>query len=670
MTKSWAASDQPGRKIPVASCALVRHVDGVNNEFPKRAFVLAAGFGTRMRPLSCDLPKPLMPLWNKPVIQRILEMLRDWGVCDVVINLHHGAHELLDFARRNPVPGLRLALSFEPEIIGTGGALRRAEWFVRQGSFWLVNSDIVAERLDPRPFVRAFHRRRCLATLWLHSTRGPRTVEMRNGWIRTFRAANPGTLHTYTFCGLHLLSPAILDWLPTEGFAGIIEAYERAMRGGWRIAGVCLPDAIWFDIGTPFQYLETHREFFPMIGKPFVVRAPTARVARAARVENSVIWDGAVLRSSARVQNAVIGRFAIVRGLVPYMALRADCALARSEQTTLRQLGLDPKKSTAVLLEPRGSARTFIRIEDDRRSVLLVRFDPARKENALYARQARFLARLRLPVPAVLLDQSAEERIWLKDLGSLDVQMAWPRMADSKRKQLYRTVVRHVARLHERGAEAARRARLPLMPPFNARLYRWEREYFAEEFLRRYIGCSEKMVHAALRDLTHCANRLLREPRVLVHRDLQSSNILIYRGRPYFIDFQGMRLGPAAYDLASLLCDPYLNLPVELQELLLAAYNAAARRPVEREIFRMASLQRLAQALGAYARLGRQPELHRFLKHIPAAVRQMMRALDLLNRCFSGLREALDYAAQVVALNRPRTQTDSVVVTPRRNPAF
>ena len=88
--------------------------------------LLAAGYGTRMRPLSADLPKPMMPLWGKPVIVHIMEMLREWGVRDILVNLHHNPDPLFEHFRKNRLEGVRLCFSFESEILGTGGALRRA----------------------------------------------------------------------------------------------------------------------------------------------------------------------------------------------------------------------------------------------------------------------------------------------------------------------------------------------------------------------------------------------------------------------------------------------------------------------------------------------------------------------------------------------------------------
>ena len=131
------------------------------------------------------------------------------------------------------------------------------------------------------------------------------------------------------------------------------------------------------------------------------------------------------------------------------------------------------------------------------------------------------------------------------------------------------------------------------------------------------------------RELQKAGRRLGRAPQVLLHRDLQSSNLFLHRGKIALIDFQGMRFGPASYDLASLLCDPYVELSAPLRADLLAGYveQAPGGRAV-RDLFAMAAVQRLAQALGAFAKLGHSPGTSRFLAFIPPALRTFCSVLD------------------------------------------
>jgi mannose-1-phosphate guanylyltransferase len=125
---------------------------------PRKAFLLAAGLGTRLRPLSLDVPKPMLPLLGEPLVGRIVDLLKGWGVRDFLVNLHHQPQPLLLYLRdRAMADGLRIHFSYEPDILGTGGALRRAAWFLDAEPFWLVNTDITAS-VNPAPLLRAFAR--------------------------------------------------------------------------------------------------------------------------------------------------------------------------------------------------------------------------------------------------------------------------------------------------------------------------------------------------------------------------------------------------------------------------------------------------------------------------------------------------------------------------------
>ena len=125
---------------------------------PALAFVLAAGFGTRMRPLTDRTPKPLLPLWGQPILHRLLVALKGWGVAHALVNVHHAPGPLLAYLRSSPVPGLRITPLPEAEILGTGGALRAAAPYLSpdaEAPFWLVNGDIAMAGLAPDAFLRA-----------------------------------------------------------------------------------------------------------------------------------------------------------------------------------------------------------------------------------------------------------------------------------------------------------------------------------------------------------------------------------------------------------------------------------------------------------------------------------------------------------------------------------
>jgi hypothetical protein len=166
---------------------------------------------------------------------------------------------------------------------------------------------------------------------------------------------------------------------------------------------------------------------------------------------------------------------------------------------------------------------------------------------------------------------------------------------------------------------------------FNATLYLWEQNYFFENCLGRYFKIDHAKLAslATLPALNQITEQLARLPRVLVHRDFQSQNIIMRNGLAYLIDFQGMRPGLAQYDLASLLYDPYVDLAESERAELIAYYreqqvkNEVAINGAFDETLRLCAMQRLMQALGAYGFLGLVKGHKHFLKHVPAAMKSL-----------------------------------------------
>lgn len=628
---------------------------------PRKAVLLAAGLGERLRPLTAAVPKPLLPLWGRSSALRALDLLAEWGVRDVLVNLHYGADAIFDALRRAAPPTLRLSFSFEPAILGTGGALRRAAWFLAGNEpdqpFWLINSDVAAV-VSPKPLLRAFRPPHVIAALWMCPNTGPQTVQVARGRVVSFRAARPGAPGTATFSGLHLVSPRLLDYLPSEEkFYSIIEAYEAALRDGYEIAAVSPSGSWWADLGTPEDYLQAHRatRAAARSGEPagelydaaleraarararaagariegFIAAAPNASIGRGACLEDAVLLAGARIAAGAQVRAAIVGPGATARGAVARVVVRASDALTPAESKALcRVAGARAADAAAEALAPRGSSRDFLRLRWFGGSAILVRYRLDRPENARYAGHARFLRRLGLPAPRVLADAPDERFTLFEDLGDRDLCLIAREAAPARVRRLYEATIDAIADWHGRAARAARRERLSLEPAFGPEVFGYEHDLFLRRFLAEHLDWPEAARRRAARELREVAARLSAAPHVLLHRDLQSANILIFQGRPHFIDFQGMRFGPAMYDLASLLCDPYVEKLEVWREHLLDRYFL--RRPAardERALFWPAAVQRLCQALGAYARLGALPGAKRFLAYIPAAATRLREAV-------------------------------------------
>ena len=174
------------------------------------------------------------------------------------------------------------------------------------------------------------------------------------------------------------------------------------------------------------------------------------------------------------------------------------------------------------------------------------------------------------------------------------------------------------------------------MEGFGPDLYRWERDYFRDHFVRGVceIDLDPSFDRKLEVELSSLAERLSAAMPLsgqnLVHRDLQSQNVMIRDGEPFLIDFQGMRFGNFFYDLGSLLCDPYVHFSSSELDELLSYYYRLSEWALDwgsfQDRFWEASAQRLMQALGAYGFLGLSKGLEAFLEHIPAGLSHLHRA--------------------------------------------
>lgn len=622
-----------------------------SGDLPRKAIILAAGFGTRMLPLSAVVPKPMLPLWNVPMLEHHLAMLQRWGVREALVNLHHAPVRIVEFLRQpGPLRGIRITCSFEPEIRGTGGALARATWFFDDTPIWILNADIAAD-LDPTPLLTAWRRKKPLAVLWMDARCGPRTVSVDDaGRITDFRAAGRGTPGTFTFCGLQLLDRRVLKFLPPNGVASIVGVYEKAMRAGHTIAGVVAPRSFWADLGTPAAYLDAHAAVKSAAihggaGKRlclirdgqrggFCAAAKTATIASGARIGDSVIMGGAVIGRHARLARCIVGPDARFDG-------RADNAIImaavdypdRTIRETIRTLGWNIQSTSMIPFPPRGSARSFHRLACGARAAIMIRYSLERPENAHYVPGAHFLARAGIRVPAILFHQPRRFITVVEDLGDESLLEIVNRRGIGAVMRHYRATLALTARLHGAATAQALRTGLRLTKPFNRRLFHWEHAFFAEHLLAYRCKLVPADYREALDDLAQNAMALEKLPRVLVHRDLQSTNIIFRAGQPALIDFQGMRYGPALYDVASLLCDPYVSLPEAMQLDLLNYYLqlTGGVNAVSDTLFWRAAVQRLVQALGAYGRLGGNPATSEFLRHIRPGLAMLRRALSHLD---------------------------------------
>jgi len=291
-----------------------------------KAVILAAGLGTRMRPLTDKTAKPALPVLNEPLIVRTLRELKRAGVSEVMINLHHRPETI-----RAAIPegdlGLKIKYSRETAILGTGGALRKVRAWVGRNPLFVVNGDVIFD-FDLKAMAACHRKTDALATLALKPNSDPRrykpVVTDRTGRILSIRArpkARKGTISL--FASVHILEPAILDRLPPGASDTVGDLYIPLLREGAHLQGA-RQTGVWHDLGSPSGYLKAQMRLLADRGrKRSVLMDSSVRLGKGARVvrsvvgagcvieslshiEGSVLWDGALVKSGARLRNCIV----------------------------------------------------------------------------------------------------------------------------------------------------------------------------------------------------------------------------------------------------------------------------------------------------------------------------------------------------------------------------
>ncbi len=230
-----------------------------------KAMILAAGLGTRLRPLTNAIPKPLLPLAGRPLIEWNLLLLRRHGVRDVVINIHHLGEQIAQALGDGSRLGMALRFSREPVILGTGGGLKQAESFFGSEPFFVLNGDTLVD-LDLDAVRRMQGAGRAVATMVLREDPdverwGPVEVDADGRILRIHgRGRREGAAVTrLMFAGIHLMDRSLLSRVPVGKESSIIEAYVQALGDGAVILGYRMT-GYWSDIGTAAAYEQAQRD--------------------------------------------------------------------------------------------------------------------------------------------------------------------------------------------------------------------------------------------------------------------------------------------------------------------------------------------------------------------------------------------------------------------------
>jgi len=304
---------------------------------PEHAFILGAGLGTRLRPLTNDFPKPLVPVWNKPLISYAFDhLMADLGVSRFMVNTHHCPGEYSKVFLENSYRDCDLNFRHEPVLLDTAGGIDNIrDWLPQDKSFIVYNGDILTD-LPLRRAWESHHENRDVATLLLRSEGD----ELRVGWdeasgkvVDLRGELNPDWPHRFQFTGIYILSPRFWEFIEPGKIESIVIAFLRAIQGGNRIGGIVIDEGQWSDLGERDSYLASSsmlaKDEFPRYGKiPDMVRIhPDARIDPGAEIcGESAIGAGTVIGAGAVLKNSVIWEDATVdpTGFLDHCIVRND----------------------------------------------------------------------------------------------------------------------------------------------------------------------------------------------------------------------------------------------------------------------------------------------------------------------------------------------------------
>ncbi len=284
------------------------------------------------------------------------------------------------------------------------------------------------------------------------------------------------------------------------------------------------------------------------------------------------------------------------------------------------------------IIEKGGSGRLFVRVVEAATgsSLIAMQYNLDRADNPRFASITDFLNTHDVPAPRILARRLDLNLLWVEDLGSVDLGNLAGADWKSERLPAYQSALQAVFPLHRITEEDPPDDLPGLEKPFDSALYEWEQNYFLSQYVERFLSMDTARDLREDPSMASLRASLAAFPRALVHRDFQSTNVMLFNGGSYLIDYQGLRWGLPEYDLASMIYDPYSEFTPDQTEDLIAFYfslkqeagDTESRADFEKRLTQCA-MQRLMQALGAYGFLSEVKGKREFLAHIPTAKRRL-----------------------------------------------
>jgi len=291
-----------------------------------KAMILAAGMGERLRPLTNVCPKVLMPVVNKPMIDRTIKFLKDYGMQEIIVNAHHYYQKIVDYLEEGNPFSIRVKVSIEKNILGTGGGIKNTQDFWDKDPFIVINGDILTD-IDLGDVYKFHLKKNHLVTMVLHDF--PKYNKVRVDKEMNILSIGPGTdlKGTLAFTGIHVINPEVLDFIPENKRYNIINCYRKLIDLKKPIRGYIATGHRWIDIGTIADYLRANFYHLPSGNsaidqkcyidsgatlKDWAVIGKRSSIERGTLVQRSVLWNDVIIKEGIRVVDSVVTSGVIV----------------------------------------------------------------------------------------------------------------------------------------------------------------------------------------------------------------------------------------------------------------------------------------------------------------------------------------------------------------------
>jgi mannose-1-phosphate guanylyltransferase len=296
----------------------------------KQAFVLGAGLGTRLRPLTDELPKPLVPIFQKPLISFALDHLIDIGIQKIFINTHRLPEAFADAFPENTYSGKRLTFVNEPVLLETGGGIKNIQADLGNEPFLTYSGDVLTD-IRLQPLIDEHFNRGNDVTLALRKTPLGSAIAVRENRVVDIsnRYGIPGE---YDFANIALWSPSVFGRIPPKQKISFIPILGDWIAQGGKIGGVVLEEGKWFNLGSRAEYFEVHRMIANQNWKPAYVKEPDwwrpvhpsavvasdvqlrgcsvvgkeCTVGAGALLDDAIVWPGAQIASKSALIGCIV----------------------------------------------------------------------------------------------------------------------------------------------------------------------------------------------------------------------------------------------------------------------------------------------------------------------------------------------------------------------------